>query len=145
MHEMQTWRRKHSFLRASLRVEALSLRNELHIGVGFEPLDTAFGTVTGLLYTAERRLRSRDGDTVHSHHAGLYRVADGGGLRAGCRKGIGGKTVRQRVRALYDLIEGLERHDRRHRPERLLGHDLGIIRHVGDDGRLKEEALIAVS
>src|SRR3546814_20184584 len=36
-----------------------------------------------------------------------------------------------------------ERHDRRNRPERLLVHDARIERHVGEHGRLEEEALVA--
>src|SRR6185312_1625501 len=51
----------------------------------------------------------------------------------------------QGVGALDHLVEGLERQNRRHWPEWLLGHDLRIVRHIGDHGRLKKEALIAVT
>ena len=70
-------------------------------------------------------------------------MAVGGRARRG--EGIGREPERQRVGALDHLVEGLERHDRRHRPERLLGHDLGVVRHVGDHRRLEEEALVAVA
>ena len=51
----------------------------------------------------------------------------------------------QRVGALDHLVEGLERYDRRQRSERLLGHDLRVVRHVGDHRRLEEKALVALA
>src|SRR6188508_1785772 len=122
---------------------ASRLRDELLVHVDLEALDAAFVAVTGVLDAAERRLGRRDGDRVHADHAGLERITDrGGGLRRR-REGVSRKPELERVRTLHHLIERLERDDRRDRAERLLGYDLGIVRHVGDDGRLEEEALVA--
>src|ERR1044072_5096324 len=132
-------------LRANPPYEASDsrLRDELLVHVDFKALDAALVAVAGVLDAAERRLGRRDRDAVHADHAGLERIADRGrGLRRG-REGVGREPELERVRPLHHLVERLEGDDRRDRPERLLGHDLGVIRHVGDDGRLEEEALVA--
>src|ERR1041385_4468566 len=92
---------------------ALRLRDELLVHVDLEALDAALVAVAGILDAAERRLRCRDRDAVHADHAGLERIADRGrGLRRGC-EGVSRQAELERVRALHDLVEGLEGDDRR--------------------------------
>src|SRR5262245_34365864 len=123
----------------------LRLRNELDVHIRLQAFDAAFGTVARFLDAAERRLGRRNCHAVHAHHAGLQRVADRRGILLGACKRVGSETELQRVRALDHFVEGLEGHDWRNWPERFFGHDLGVVRQVGDDGWLIEEALVAVT
>ena len=106
---------------------ASALRNEFGVQVGAEPLDAAFAAMAGFLHAAERRLRRRDGDRIDPHHAGFDRLPDRRRGRVGGGERVGGEPELERVRALHHLVEALEGDDRGDRPERLLGHHLGIV------------------
>src|SRR6478672_10034155 len=122
----------------------LSLRNELDVHVSLQALDAAFRSITRFLDAAERSLGRRDRDTVDAHHPGLQRVTDRRRILVRGGERIGGESELKRIGALDHFVEGLERHDWCDRTERFLSHDLGIVGHIGNDGRLKEEALVAV-
>ncbi|GJE71783.1 hypothetical protein CHKEEEPN_3332 [Methylorubrum podarium] len=80
---------------------------------------------------------------VDRDHAGLDARPDPVRAGGGAGIGVGREPVGQAVGLGQRLLVLREATDRGDRPERLLVHDPGLVRHVGEDGGLEEVAAIA--
>ena len=100
-------------------------------GVGRHVLAEAAVPVTAVRHLADDR------DVVVDPHAAGPDLAGGAAGAVGVAGPGGGGEAERRVVGQADrLVVVVERDDREHRPEHLVAPDLGVERHVGDEGRL---------
>jgi hypothetical protein len=101
--------------------------------------------VAAFLDALEGRIRRAHHRRVDADHAAFQRIADAVGGAGVFREGVSGKAVGQAVGLLDHLVEGAERGGDDDGAARLLVHQPDRHRHVGQYGRLEEEAFFAMA
>src|SRR6266849_5406719 len=116
----------HALLRAELADAALAVA----------------GADAALLPAAHRHLGDRvvDHHVVHAHRARLYAAGDARAARQVPGPHAGVEAVARVVGQADRLLLVADAHDRDHRPEGLVAHDVHLVVDVDQHGRLEEEA-----
>src|SRR5205085_10408842 len=114
----------------------------VELQVRLEPVPAALTAEAGLLVAAERRGRIEAVERVRPHHAGPQPLRHPEDARALLRPDAGREPVGGVVRLLDRLLRGAEGQRREYGPEDLLLGDPVALRHVGEDRRREEVALL---
>src|SRR5690554_5084564 len=117
--------------------------DEPRIQISIDRLGSAFCSMAGILDTAEWYFRKRESVVVDGHHPCLDTASECVSSLRRLGERVRSQAKRQSVGLSYRVVQSREGVHDRHRTERLLVHQPGFLRCIGNYGRREEIALVA--